>query len=98
MTTLTITPNHGKKRLKLAGTVAAGEHVAVTVVGGGEWVKPDGNSDSQTLRLRVLADGCTVAMFPYWTEAREIGGETVAADAWSRTSGGEATDEVADAS
>ena len=35
MTTLTITPDIAKKRLKLAGTVASGEKVAVTVVGFG---------------------------------------------------------------
>ena len=97
MTALAIIPNYDRKRLRIVGTVAAGEHVAVTVVGGGEWVKPDENSDSQTLRLRVLFGGHTVAVFPYWTEARDIDGETVAADAWSRTSDGEVSAEGEDA-
>ena len=65
MTALSIIPNYDKKRLKLVGTVAAGEHVDVTVVGGMEWVSPD--EESQTLRLRVLAGGRTVAEFPHWT-------------------------------
>ena len=77
MTTLTIIPNYEKKRLKLVGTVAAGEHVAVTIVGGGEWAQ------SGTLRLRALFGGKTVAVFPYYTEQREVDGQTVEADSWS---------------
>lgn len=57
MTTLTITPNEEKKRLKLAGTVASGEKVAVTVVGYGE-------KSTENLRLRVMAGGCPVGLFP----------------------------------
>ena len=63
MTTLTITPNYEKKRLKLAGTVAAGEHVAVTIVGGGAWI-----GTGKALRLRVICGARTVAKFPFWTE------------------------------
>ena len=57
MTTLTITPDSAKKRLKLAGTVASGEKVAVTVVG-------FGSAATDNLRLRVMAGGCPVGLFP----------------------------------
>ncbi len=64
MTALTIIPDYGKKRLKLVGTVAAGEHVSVRVIGGAEWIQPGEDAEGQTLRLRVLFGGHTVAMFP----------------------------------
>lgn len=83
MTELTILPNYEKKRLKLFGTVAAGERVSVTVEGGGEWVSLDG--ETQTLRLRVLFGPHLVGVFPYYTEAHEVDGSTVAADAWDTT-------------
>lgn len=57
MTTLTITPDSAKKRLKLAGTVASGEKVAVTVAG-------FGSAATENLRLRVMAGGCPVGLFP----------------------------------
>ena len=66
MTPLTIIPNYEKKRLKCYGTVAAGEHVLVTVTGGNDWVAPDG--ENQTLRLRLLFGPHTVGVFPFVTE------------------------------
>lgn len=64
MTTLTITPNWKNKSAKFRGTIAAGEHVSVTIQndnGEGEKVI----SDASTLRLRVVGmDGRTLAIFP----------------------------------
>ena len=57
MTTLTITPDSAKKRLKLAGMVASGEKVAVTVAG-------FGSAATDNLRLRVMAGSCPVGLFP----------------------------------
>lgn len=74
MTELTITPNYEKKRLKFAGAVAAGEHVAVTVAGGADWVSPDG--ETQTLRLRVVFGNKLVALFPTVTAADVAADET----------------------
>ena len=54
MTQLQILPNYEKKTLKLNGKIAEGEHVAVTVAGAADWIKPDDESEKQTLRLRVL--------------------------------------------
>lgn len=69
MTSLTITPNVERKRLKLAGTVASGEKVAVTVAGSGE-------TSATNLRLRVMAGPVTVGVFP----PEETDGWTVAGD------------------
>ncbi len=57
MTTLTITPDIAKKKLKLAGTVASGEKVAVTVAG-------FGTVSTTNLRLRVMAGNVPVGYFP----------------------------------
>ena len=84
MTSLTILPNTDKKTLKLTGKVAAGEHVAVSVSGGADWI-----GMGKALRLRVLFGMKQVAMFPLVTEedaAADTSGETVA-DAWA--AGGE---------
>lgn len=89
MTELAITPNYEKKRLKLAGTVAAGEHVAVTIVGGGAWI-----GTGKALRLRVICGACTVAKFPLWTEdnAEDWPEDVTSADAWdSANEGADAT-------
>lgn len=65
MTTLAITPNWKNKSAKFKGTVAAGEHVSVTIQNddgeGGEFI-----ADASTLRLRVVnpCNGRTLAIFP----------------------------------
>ena len=89
MTELAITPNYEKKRLKLAGTVAVGEHVAVTIVGGGAWI-----GTGKALRLRVICGARTVAKFPLWTEdnAEDWPEDVTSADAWdSANEGADAT-------
>lgn len=59
MTTLEITPRWKDKTAKLRGTVAAGEHVSVTVANDGHI------TDETNLRLRVVgAGGKTLAQFP----------------------------------
>ena len=57
MTTLTITPDIDKKRLKLSGVVASGEKVAVTVAG-------FGSVATENLQLRVMVGPVPVGMFP----------------------------------
>ena len=69
MTTLAIMATYEKKRLKCYGTVAAGEHVAVTITDGAQWI-----GEGTALRLRVLFGPDTVAVFPFaegdtWTAA-----------------------------
>ena len=69
MTTLSIIANYEKKRLRCYGTVAAGEHVAVTVTDGAQWI-----GEGTALRLRVLFGPNIVAVFPFaegdaWTAA-----------------------------
>jgi len=59
MTTLAIMATYEKKRLKCYGTVAAGEHVAVTVTDGAQWI-----GEGKALRLRVLFGPDTVGVFP----------------------------------
>lgn len=61
MTTLTITPDIAKKKLKLAGTVASGEKVAVTIAG-------FGTVATENLRLRVMAGDVPVGYFPLENE------------------------------
>jgi len=61
MTTLTITPDIAKKKLKLAGTVASGEKVAVTIAG-------FGTVATENLRLRVMAGDIPVGYFPLENE------------------------------
>ncbi len=82
MTTLAIIPDYENKRLEFSGTVAAGEHVAVSIVGGSEWA-----GTGSALRLRVLFGGKMVAVFPYWTDENEDDwpDEVVSADAWDTT-------------
>lgn len=57
MTNLTITPDVERKRLKVAGKVASGEKVAVTVLGFGQ-------TPAESLRLRVMAGRTPVGVFP----------------------------------
>ena len=60
MTTLAITPNYDRKTARFKGTVAAGEHVEVTIANDGMAV-----ADTASLRLRVVDfDGRTLAQFP----------------------------------
>lgn len=59
-TTLTITPNFAKKTAKFRGTIAAGEHVAVSIQNDDTYV-----ASATNLRLRVVGpDGKTLAIFP----------------------------------
>ena len=84
MTSLTILPNAEKKTLKFTGRIAVGEHVAVYVSGGADWI-----GEGKALRLRVLFCAKQVAMFPLVTAedaACDESGEIVA-DAWD--AGGE---------
>ncbi len=67
MTQLTITPKVADKTARFKGTIAAGEHVAVTIKGGAEWIGTD-NGANLTLRVLDLVTGRTLAVFPYWTE------------------------------
>ena len=81
MTELTITPNYAKKRLKASGTIAAGEHVAVTVVGGKAWI-----GEGSALRLRLVCDNRLMAIFPYVTAQMVTDDETgrfAEVDEWS---------------
>lgn len=57
MTVLSIVPDVAKKRARLAGTFAAGEHVAVTLSGMAAY-------NTSALKLRVMSGGKTLAMFP----------------------------------
>lgn len=57
MTTLTIYPKFGDKTAKIIGTVSAGEHVDIRIVGGASLLP------SSTLRLRITC-GKTIAVFP----------------------------------
>lgn len=81
MTTLAIVANHEKKRLSLTGTVAAGEHVAVTLEDGWAWA----NAAGAALRLRVVFAGKLIAEFPRR--------DADPADTWS-ASGDDATCEL----
>ena len=60
-TTLTITPNFAKKTAKFRGTIAAGEHVAVSIQNDDTYV-----GSVAHLRLRVVdpSNGKTLAIFP----------------------------------
>jgi hypothetical protein len=86
MTELTITPRVSDKTARFRGTVAAGEHVAVTIKGGAEWLGEDEGANL-TLRVLDLVTGRTLAVFP---RPAETLGENETADAWS------ASDEDAD--
>lgn len=78
MTELTITPKFSDKTARFKGTIAAGEHVAVTIRGGAEWIA-DGADENLTLRVIDLTTKRTLAVFPRPEETLEEG-ET--ADAW----------------
>ena len=84
MTSLTILPNAEKKTLKFTGRIAVGEHVAVYVSGGADWI-----GEGKALRLRVLFCAKQVAMFPLVTAEDAAGDESgeIVADAWD--AGGE---------
>lgn len=61
MTTLTIIPNWKNKTARFKGTIAAGEHVAVSIANDDGYI-----TDTTNLRLRVVhpANGKTLAQFP----------------------------------
>jgi len=63
MTELIITPKVQDKTARFKGAIAAGEHVAVTIKGGAEWI---GEDDGANLMLRVidLITKRTLAVFP----------------------------------
>ena len=84
MTSLMILPNAEKKTLKFTGRIAVGEHVAVYVSGGADWI-----GEGKALRLRVLFCAKQVAMFPLVTAEDAAGDESgeIVADAWD--AGGE---------
>ena len=74
MTTLTITPNWKNKTARFKGTIAAGEHVAVSIANDDSFI-----GDTTNLRLRVvnLANGKTLAQFPMPDADGEDGEEEV---------------------
>ena len=59
MTQLVITPKVSDKTARFNGTVAAGEHVAVTIKGGAEWL---GAPESVLFGLPILAALILLAM------------------------------------
>jgi len=79
MTELTITPKVSDKTARFKGTIAAGEHVAVTIKGGAEWLGDD-NGAHLSLRVIDFVTGRTLALFPRPEETLEDGDEP---DAWS---------------
>jgi len=83
MTTLLITPNPDRKTAKFKGTIAAGEHVAVTIKDGAEW-----NDEGLTLRVIDLTTMRTLAVFPRPAEVLEDGEEP---DEWGTTQSGDLT-------
>ena len=84
MTELIITPKVADKTARFKGTIAAGEHVAVTINGGAEWIGTD-NGANLTLRVLDLVTGRTLAVFPYWTEdnSEDWPDDVTSADAWA---------------
>ena len=83
MTTLLITPNPDRKTAKFKGTIAAGEHVAVTIKDGAEW-----DEEGLTLRVIDFTTMRTLAVFPRPAEVLEDGEEP---DAWETTQSGDLT-------
>ncbi|MBR0067962.1 MAG: hypothetical protein IJQ00_10220, partial [Kiritimatiellae bacterium] len=79
MTTLLITPKVENKTARFKGTVAAGEHVAVTIKGGADW-----SAEGLTLRVIDLTTHRTLAVFPR-PEETLAEGETP--DAWDTNAG-----------
>ena len=71
MTELTITPKVSDKTARFKGTIAAGEHVAVTIKGGAGWLDDDEGANL-TLRLIDLVTKRTLAVFPRPAEMRLI--------------------------
>lgn len=63
MTELIITPKVADKTARFKGTIAAGEHVAVTIKGGAAWLGDD-NGANLSLRVLDLVTGRTLAVFP----------------------------------
>ena len=92
MTQLTITPKISDKTARFKGTIAAGEHVAVAIKGGAEWIGADSGANL-TLRVLDLVTGRTLAVFPYWTEdnSEDWPDDVTSADAWE-TSGDDNAD------
>ena len=84
MTELTITPKVADKTARFKGAVAAGEHVAVTIKGGAEWLGDDAGANL-SLRVLDLVTGRTLAVFPYWTEdnSEDWPDDVTSADAWA---------------
>jgi hypothetical protein len=83
MTTLLITPKVENKTAKFKGTIAAGEHVAVTIKDGAEW-----DEEGLTLRVIDFTTMRTLAVFPRPAEVLEDGEEP---DAWETTQSGDLT-------
>lgn len=83
MTELTITPKVADKTARFKGTVAAGEHVAVTIKGGAEWM-----GDDLALRVLDLVTGRTLAVFP---RPEEVLDEDESGDEWG-TAGDDGAD------
>ena len=83
MTTLLITSNPERKSAKFKGTIAAGEHVAVTIKDGAEW-----NDEGLTLRVIDFTTMRTLAVFPRPAEVLEDGEEP---DEWGTTQSGDLT-------
>lgn len=81
MTELTITPKISDKTARFKGTVAAGEHVAVTIKGGAAWLGDD-NGQHLSLRVLDLVTGRTLALFPRPEETLEDGEEP---DEWEES-------------
>jgi len=79
MTTLLITPKVENKTAKFKGTIAAGEHVAVTIKDGAEW-----SAEGLMLRVIDLTTQRTLAVFPR-PEETLAEGETP--DAWDTNAG-----------
>ena len=79
MTELTITPKIADKTARFKGTVAAGEHVAVTIKGGSAWLGDD-NGEHLSLRVLDLVTGRTLAVFPRPPETLADGDDP---DEWS---------------
>lgn len=79
MTTLLITPKVENKTARFKGTIAAGEHVAVTIKDGADW-----SAEGLTLRVIDLTTHRTLAVFPRPEETLEEG-ETP--DAWDTNAG-----------
>lgn len=87
MTELTIIPKISDKTARFKGTVAAGEHVAVTIKGGAAWLG-DGNGEYLSLRVLDLVTGRTLAVFPRPPETLDEGEKQ---DKWD-TAGEDDTD------